>query len=442
MLLFSNLTKSYGITYRKNNTAIKNASRKYDEWELPDANTHNGWKWLCFPVLDHVNDGADVAEKLLHDIMFPLFKPDLDLVIWKPYGENKHVLQQSDFIMWQNSDHVFMSPQGYKFKMRGDSSYTLKISGFLQDPQTVIKLVGHRWENWIGYFIEESMYPEDAFAEVWDNLISIKTQFWSMTKVNGVRLGSNENYTLNYGDMVIVKCIHNCSFTWGNSNPVNPKLPKKTKYFVYEEKGDYIPVYADLDSNNLPDEIAVKVNGVCKGAAVPENSATAQINAYVQEDEGEEMEFEFYYEGRSEVGKAVSVYRIYNPETGNENVGRILISNKDKFYKVSFKRNDSAELPDEIFLTSYPNPVSFSSSGTDKVTVSYELPEEREIRLAVYNIKGQKVCTLFSGRAAAGTHQAVWNGKDDYGVSVAAGVYFYKLSAGKASEVRRMLLLK
>jgi hypothetical protein len=198
----------------------------------------------------------------------------------------------------------------------------------------------------------------------------------------------------------------------------------------------------DLDPNDIPDEIAVKVNGVCKGAAVPENSATAQINAYVQEDEGEEMEFEFYYEGRSEVGKAVSVYRIYNPETGNENVGRILISNKDKFYKVSFRKSDSAGLPDAVLLKNYPDSVSFSSSGTDKVTVSYGLPEEREIKLSIYNIKGQKVCTLFSGRASAGTHQAVWNGKDDYGVSVAAGVYFYKLSAGKASEVKRMLLLK
>jgi flagellar hook assembly protein FlgD len=42
----------------------------------------------------------------------------------------------------------------------------------------------------------------------------------------------------------------------------------------------------------------------------------------------------------------------------------------------------------------------------------------------------------------AGTHNVVWNGKDDNGNSVGSGMYFYKMQAGEHTDVRRMLMLK
>jgi hypothetical protein len=44
--------------------------------------------------------------------------------------------------------------------------------------------------------------------------------------------------------------------------------------------------------------------------------------------------------------------------------------------------------------------------------------------------------------AAAGRHEAVWNGRDATGRVVAAGIYFCRLDAGVYSETRRLAFVK
>jgi flagellar hook assembly protein FlgD len=62
--------------------------------------------------------------------------------------------------------------------------------------------------------------------------------------------------------------------------------------------------------------------------------------------------------------------------------------------------------------------------------------------LQIYNLLGQKVRTLVKKRQAAGWHEVRWNGADDSGNPVASGVYIYRLTAGKFSQSRKMLLLR
>jgi flagellar hook assembly protein FlgD len=68
------------------------------------------------------------------------------------------------------------------------------------------------------------------------------------------------------------------------------------------------------------------------------------------------------------------------------------------------------------------------------------------VTLTVFNILGQEVATLVNGNSAAGTFQAVWNGKDNLGRAVSSGVYMNKLHATAGSteflQTRKMLLLK
>jgi flagellar hook assembly protein FlgD len=77
------------------------------------------------------------------------------------------------------------------------------------------------------------------------------------------------------------------------------------------------------------------------------------------------------------------------------------------------------------------------------------------VKLVIYNVLGQKVKTLFDGIAQTGPHSVIWNGTDENGVLVAAGMYFYKLEAWNTIErgggtfienyytdVKRMLYLK
>jgi flagellar hook assembly protein FlgD len=49
---------------------------------------------------------------------------------------------------------------------------------------------------------------------------------------------------------------------------------------------------------------------------------------------------------------------------------------------------------------------------------------------------------LVDGVKERGSHEATWDGRDGAGSSVSSGVYFYRLTAGKFSESRKMVLLK
>ena len=89
-------------------------------------------------------------------------------------------------------------------------------------------------------------------------------------------------------------------------------------------------------------------------------------------------------------------------------------------------------LPDKAALgQNYPNP--FNSS----TVISYSLPHAGEIEIAVYNLIGQKIQTLYDGNAEAGQHQLVWNA-----AGRPTGVYFARLKTQGQAETIRLVLLK
>ena len=79
----------------------------------------------------------------------------------------------------------------------------------------------------------------------------------------------------------------------------------------------------------------------------------------------------------------------------------------------------------------HPNPFNVST------TISYRLPVNREVKLEVYNLLGQRVTTLVNEKQQAGDKFVIW---DAYQVS--SGLYFYKLTAGEKTSTRMMALIK
>lgn len=85
----------------------------------------------------------------------------------------------------------------------------------------------------------------------------------------------------------------------------------------------------------------------------------------------------------------------------------------------------------------YPNPFN------PETTIRYDLSSGAIVSLAVYNIAGQVVRKLVDGESlAAGQYQAVWDGRNESGTSVASGMYFYLLRAGDYVAKRKMVLLR
>nr|MBC8414803.1 T9SS type A sorting domain-containing protein [Candidatus Cloacimonadota bacterium] len=86
----------------------------------------------------------------------------------------------------------------------------------------------------------------------------------------------------------------------------------------------------------------------------------------------------------------------------------------------------------------YPNP--FNPITTISFSLTAEDAENAEI--IIYNIKGQKVKQIVSGRLSAGRHSVIWNGKDDNGKAVSSGIYFYRMRTDSYDKTKRMVLLK
>jgi hypothetical protein len=78
----------------------------------------------------------------------------------------------------------------------------------------------------------------------------------------------------------------------------------------------------------------------------------------------------------------------------------------------------------------YPNPFNPTT------TVGFSLPSNSEVTMVIYNVNGQKV-TEFKGAFEAGQHSFEWDA-----AASASGVYFYRLTAGEFTAVKKMVLLK
>jgi hypothetical protein len=83
----------------------------------------------------------------------------------------------------------------------------------------------------------------------------------------------------------------------------------------------------------------------------------------------------------------------------------------------------------------YPNP-----AGT-KTHISYSMPYRGFAMLRMVDVSGRAVRTLVDGDVGAGTHEATWDGRDDRGRSLPAGMYWYELNANGTRLARSMVRL-
>jgi hypothetical protein len=117
------------------------------------------------------------------------------------------------------------------------------------------------------------------------------------------------------------------------------------------------------------------------------------------------------------------------------NSRNIFISAPDSIaqYPLTATEPRPAELvPSEVNLAqNYPNPFNAST------TIKYELPSMVPVRLRVFDVLGHEVLVLVNDKREMGVHEVHF---DASGLS--SGVYFYRLQAGDAVKIRKLLLLR
>ena len=101
------------------------------------------------------------------------------------------------------------------------------------------------------------------------------------------------------------------------------------------------------------------------------------------------------------------------------------LSIKDSFLPQSFTLEQN-----------YPNPFNPST------TILYNLSSDEMISFEIFNLNGKKVRTLVNEYQNSGSKKVIWNGDNNHGKQVPAGMYLYSIIAGDVKQTKKMLLVK
>ena len=89
-----------------------------------------------------------------------------------------------------------------------------------------------------------------------------------------------------------------------------------------------------------------------------------------------------------------------------------------------------------VLEQNYPNPFNPSTK------IRYAIAQNSHVVLKIYSVLGQEVRTVVDEKQTANAYETIWDGRNNTGVAMPSGVYFYQIRAGNHVATRRMLFLK
>lgn len=98
---------------------------------------------------------------------------------------------------------------------------------------------------------------------------------------------------------------------------------------------------------------------------------------------------------------------------------------------------DNKNIPKGYSLEqNYPNPFN------PLTKIHYTLPEEAGVTISIYDLVGRRINQIILSKQTIGNHSIQWNGTDQQGNQVPAGIYFYQLQASDFVQTKKMVLMK
>lgn len=106
-------------------------------------------------------------------------------------------------------------------------------------------------------------------------------------------------------------------------------------------------------------------------------------------------------------------------------------------YEEPHDENESNVDPIKTSLSNnYPNPFNPTT------TIKFSLAKDSNVKLSIYNIKGQKIKTMINNKLVKGNHSVIWNGTNDKNQAVSSGIYFYSIETDDLTITKKMILMK
>ncbi len=133
-------------------------------------------------------------------------------------------------------------------------------------------------------------------------------------------------------------------------------------------------------------------------------------------------------------------------ERGNSYLDETALAGTSYLYRIGavsrdkewYSQNVSLAIPPKAttLYQNYPNPFNPST------TIAFYLAGPGRVSLAIYDVKGSVVRTLVDGSKPAGRHTARWDGNNEGNRPAASGVYYYRLTDGKTTFTKKLVVVR
>ncbi|MEN3039084.1 MAG: T9SS type A sorting domain-containing protein, partial [Candidatus Kryptonium sp.] len=201
------------------------------------------------------------------------------------------------------------------------------------------------------------------------------------------------------------------------SSTADGPLPVNIKQFFAKVSGNVVKLFIETatETNEF------KGFNIYKGESL---DAVNLVASYVRNDN-------LKAKGSSAFG-AIYEWEDKNITTGKKYYYRLgaVSANGEKLLDKIVEVN--VEVPTSFALyQNYPNPFNPTT------TIEFDLPKETNVKLEIFNLRGEKVAELINRKLESGRYSVVVEFKD-----MPSGIYFYKLTTNEFSDVKKMVLMK
>jgi len=129
-----------------------------------------------------------------------------------------------------------------------------------------------------------------------------------------------------------------------------------------------------------------------------------------------------------------STYSFWFSRSGMPRHFKIYAGNQE--YMEQHKDDLPSTVAEFLLVQNYPNPFNAAT------TISYELKQDTDVNLAIYNLLAQRVKLLYSGRQQQGFHQFRWDAHEENGQNLGTGIYILRLETPEYTSTRKMVFMR
>lgn len=311
---------------------------------------------------------------------------------------------------------------GRAYSIKLAASDVLSVAGTQIPLETEISLAAG-W-NMVAYYPQTMLTVTTATQDVSPYLMQIKG-------VDGIYLPGNPFSTLTEmypgkGYWMQMSSAQTLSYG-GNKSTAVADLRSINPVVIYPGS---MTMLASCEGAEAGDMLLVKAGGELRGCE-EFISVEGRIGCMIQifiASEGEEIELYL----QKQDGSLQGIDNKFFAEAGQQ------MGSMEEFVQLSLKGVESEQILPVISIKGcYPNPF------WEVTSIALEVAKDNtHLGVSIYNLRGQKVRTLFEGALTAGTQKLDWNGCDDKGSKVATGMYFCRLTGTGNKQSIKLMVLK